>query len=84
MLLNGVGRQVTVLEQVHLVFADLIWSEFFRGASEVFGEPRDDLDVRPCCVLGVIATLELFQRYFPEMGHRDFVVAQHYACLNRD
>lgn len=79
MLLNGAGCQVAILEQVYLVFADLIWSEFFWGASEVFGEPRDDLNVRPCGILGVIATLELFQHHFSEMGHKDLLVTQHYA-----
>jgi hypothetical protein len=74
MLLNRAGRQVTVLEQVHLVFPDLIWSEFFRGASEVFGEPRDDLDVRPCRILSVIPTLEVFPHHFSEMGHRNLLV----------
>jgi hypothetical protein len=43
MLSHSSGRQSPITKQVRLVGADLVWSEFFDGPSEIAGELVDDL-----------------------------------------
>jgi hypothetical protein len=43
---------------------------------EVSSKILDCADVGTCGMLSVITSLEFFQHYFSEMGHRDLLVTQ--------
>ena len=66
--------QFPLLEQVHLIRADVLLAQLVRRTMEVPGEIFHDLQVRFYGSLREITTLELFQHDGSELGHRDLLV----------
>ena len=66
---NGAWRQLSLLEQFRLVFANLLGAQAvwrtLKALREIFHYP----DVTVYGSFGIITTLEIFQHHFSEMGH---------------
>src|ERR1700690_1294964 len=74
-LLHGIGRQLSVAQQMELKLANMFRPELIRRLVEVVGEVPQCADVGVYGTLGVITTLELIQHQFSKMGHRALLVA---------
>jgi hypothetical protein len=61
---DGARFQLSLFEQIRLVAADLGGSKLFGTLIEVLGEIANNLQIRTCCSLGVITTLEFLQHHF--------------------
>ena len=61
---DGADAHLPLLQQVHLVGADLLRTQLIRGATEVFGKILDRAEVVLYGSLGVVATLEFLQHHF--------------------
>jgi len=48
---------------MHLIIADVIESELFRGAAEVTGEICHRVQIGSFCIQGVITTLEFIEHH---------------------
>src|SRR5215469_700782 len=59
---------------MQLVLPDLQWAELIGRTMKVRGEPPNSVNVGACGSLGVIAALELIERHFSKLGHRDLLV----------
>jgi hypothetical protein len=65
---------MTIPEQVHLIFANLIGAQPVWRTAEVFHESLNDLDVGSYGILSVVATPEFLQHHLSKTGHRDLLV----------
>src|SRR5713226_9025889 len=66
---NGARRQLSLLEQFRLVFANLLGAQTVWRALEASREIFHYADVTAYGSFSVITTLEFFQHHFSEMGH---------------
>src|SRR6266481_1712619 len=66
---NGAGRQLSLLEQFRLVFANLLGAQTVWTALEASREIFHYTDVTAYGSFSVITTLEFVQHHFSEMGH---------------
>src|SRR6266849_7684067 len=73
---NGARRQLALLEQFRLVFANLLGAQTvwrtLEASREIFHYPN----VTAYGSFSVITTLEFLQHHFSEMGHRDLLLTQ--------
>ena len=60
---DGADAHLPLLQQVHLVAADLFRAELIRGTMEMFGKGLHRVQVVLYGSLRVIATLEFFQHH---------------------
>ncbi len=74
MLADRARIQLSFLEQISLIGADLLRPKLVGGTMEIVGEGLHDLQVAFHGSLRVITTLELFQHHFAKLGHRDLLV----------
>src|SRR5215470_12436763 len=73
---NRIRRQLALLEQLRLIFADVprtqaVWRTI-KSSSKIFNCP----DVVAYGSLCVIKTLEFFQHHFAKSGHRDLLMTR--------
>jgi hypothetical protein len=61
------------VEQVELVSAYLLGSEFFWRPAEVLCKLLYGKNVTTGCCLGIVAALEFFQHPLTKLGHRDLL-----------
>src|SRR3989441_3958561 len=68
---NGARRQLSLLEQFRLVFANLLGAQTVWRTLEASREIFHYTDVTAYGSFSVITTLEFLQHHFSEMGHGD-------------
>src|SRR3984893_14454667 len=66
---HGARRQLSLLEQFRLVFANLLGAQAVWRTMEALREIFHYPDVTVYGSFGIITTLEIFQHHFSEMGH---------------
>src|SRR6202011_4323624 len=62
--------ELPLAEQIRLVLTDVLRTELVGRALEITREIFDCLDVKTCCSLSVITTLEFLEHHFAKVGHR--------------
>jgi hypothetical protein len=67
------GGQFSLAEKLCLTLADVLRAQLVRPTLEVPCEILDGADVRGCCTLSVIATLEFLQHHFSVNGSQDLL-----------
>src|SRR5262249_5382801 len=75
-------RQFSLLKQLRLVFANVPRAQAFQRTVESSREIFNWADVTTYGILRIIATLEILQRHFSQMGHRDLLVTQNLSQLH--
>ena len=68
-VLDRSRAELSLLEQIGLVAAQMIRTELVRRLAEVLGEPLDEAQIVPDRACGVVTTLEFFEHHFAKMGH---------------
>jgi hypothetical protein len=58
---------------MRLVLADVFRPELVRRSVEKRREIADDPDVGFWGTMGIVTSLEFFQRFLPTLGHRDLL-----------
>ena len=71
--LDGARGVFLFVEQVELVSAYLLGSEFFWRLAEVLCKLLYGKNVTTGCCLGIVAALEFFQHPLTKLGHRDLL-----------
>jgi len=71
--LDGARGVFLFVEQVELVSAYLLGSEFFWRPAEVLCKLLYGKNVTTGCCLGIVAALEFFQHPLTKLGHRDLL-----------
>src|SRR5437588_6758922 len=64
-------RQLSFLEQLGLILTNVLRAQAVRGTVESSSKILDGVQVIAYSFVRVIATLELFQHHFSQMGHRE-------------
>src|SRR5260370_13814245 len=55
---------------MRLILTDVLRTELVGRALEITREIFDCLDVKACCSLSVVTTLEFLEHHFAKVGHR--------------
>jgi hypothetical protein len=58
---------------MHLILANVLWSQLVWSTMEVLGELFQNERVGFYGILGVISPLEFIQHQFSQMGHKDLL-----------
>jgi hypothetical protein len=78
MLDDGVGLQLSFVEEIRLILADVIRPELVGRAVEVMGILFDGPKISACCAGCVVSTFEFLEHQLLEIGHRDLLVTAPY------
>jgi hypothetical protein len=70
-LLDSVGSQVPITDQVKLKLSDVLGSELIRRPMEIFRELPQSERMGFYDSLGIITTLEFLQHHFAKLDHRE-------------
>jgi len=77
-LLDRVGSQLPVRQQMKLKPANVLRPELIRRPFEISSELPQCADIGFYGTLGIITALEFLQHHFSKMGHRDLLVTEIY------
>ena len=69
-------KQLSLLEQLGLVFANMLRAQAVRRTVESSREIFDYADVIACGIFCVIPTLEFLQHHFAKSGHGDLLMTR--------
>src|SRR5712691_8071698 len=73
---NCTRRQLPLLKQLGLIFANVPQAQAVRRTVEVSSKIFDCADVVACGMLRVITTLEFFEHHFAKSGHEDLLMTR--------
>jgi hypothetical protein len=80
-LLDRVGSQLLIAQQMKLKLAHMFWPKLVRGPMEIFRELPQSSRVGFYSSLGIITTLEFLQQHFAKLGHREPPCNPTLSCL---
>src|SRR5438128_9538955 len=70
---RSAGCYLALFEQIGLIASQFVRPELIRRLTKMPGKGGHDLQILPSRDIGVVATLQLLQHHFSQMGHRNLL-----------